>query len=41
MTKNRDDILNEIDTKNQNLRETETRLKLAQNEQEVFETKVK
>jgi len=29
MTKNRDDILNEIDTKNQNLRETETRLKLA------------
>jgi len=41
LTKNRDDILNEIDTKNQSLRETETRLKLTQNEQEVLENKVK
>jgi hypothetical protein len=41
LNKNRDDILNEIDTKNQSLRETETKLKLTQNDYEVLENKNK
>jgi len=36
MNKNRDDILQEIDQKNQNLRETESKLKLTQNEIELM-----
>ena len=41
MNKNRDDILQEIDSKNHNLRETETKLKLTQNDMEILENKAK
>ena len=41
MNKDRDDILNQIGQKNQNLRETETRLKLTQNDYEIIMNKNK
>ena len=41
LTKNREDIISEIETKNASLRETETRLKLTQNDYEVLENKAK
>lgn len=39
--KNRNDVLQEIDTKNQNLRETETQLKLTRNDIEMAQSKNK
>jgi len=36
INKNRDNILSEIDSKNQSLRETETQLKLSQNDIEIL-----
>ena len=39
INKNRDDILNEIDSKNQSLRETETELKLTKNDIEILNSK--
>ena len=36
LNKNRDDILEEIDQKNHNLRETETQLKLTKNDIEIL-----
>ena len=36
LNKNRDEILNEIDQKNTNLRETETQLKLTKNDIEIL-----
>lgn len=41
LNKNRDDILEEIDQKNHNLRETETQLKLTKNDIEILQTKVR
>mmetsp|Transcript_23965 Transcript_23965/g.36736 ORF Transcript_23965/g.36736 Transcript_23965/m.36736 type:complete len:105 (+) Transcript_23965:1294-1608(+) len=41
MSKNRDNILNEIDSKNKSLRETETKLKLTQNDIEIMQTKAR
>jgi len=41
LNKKRDDILNEIDTKNKSLRETETQLKLTKNDIEIVHAKNK
>lgn len=41
INKNRDNILSEIDSKNQSLRETETALKLTQNDIEILHNKTK
>lgn len=41
INKNRDNILSEIDSKNWNLRETETQLKLTQNDIEILHNKTK
>lgn len=41
INKNRNDMLQEIDTKNHNLRETETKLKLTQNDIEILVSKNK
>lgn len=41
INKNRDNILSEIDSKNQSLRETETQLKLTQNDIEILHNKTK
>jgi len=41
INKNRDDILEEIDHKNQSLRETETQLKLTKNDIEIIQSKNK
>jgi len=41
MSKQRNEMLNEIDSKNQNLRETEMKLKLTQNDIEIMSTKTK
>lgn len=36
LNKNRDEILNEMESKSKNLRETETQLKLTQNDIEIL-----
>jgi len=41
INKNRDEILHEIDSKNQSLRETETKLKLSKNDIEIIQNKNK